>query len=184
MKHLTLAVVLIALGIVSLDAQIKTVHFKKLQECLPSKDFKGFKREKPTGSTQTSMGMSTSEASVRYVSIPKDSMAEVQTEPTISLEAKINDMVMMPYALMPFSMQQDFENETEDGYEKSVKVLGKYIGREEARKGDSKSCHTTFGIANRFLVEVQASGTDDVKLLEQLLNGMDLAKLEKLATPQ
>ncbi len=184
MKRIAVAVILVVCGATLLSAQTKTIHFKKLQECLPAKDLAGFQREKPTGTTQTSMGMSTSEARVRYQSVPKDTSANAPEEPTVSIEAKISDMVMMPYALMQFSMQQDFENETEDGYEKSVKVLGKYAGREEARKGDSKSCHVMFGVANRFLVDVEANGTDDLKLLEQTLNAMDLAKLESFATQQ
>ncbi len=184
MNRLFVVLAAVAVAASLLGAQVKTVHFKKLQECFPSKPLAGFVQEKPTGSTQTSMGMSTSEARVEYHAIPKDTAAQEQTEPVLRIELKISDMVMMPYALMQFSMQQDYENETEDSYEKSLKVLGKYPGREEIRKGDSKSCRLMFAVANRFLVEAQADGTDDMQVLDNALRGMDLAKLESCATPQ
>ncbi len=182
MNRLCIVFVALTIAVVSLTAQVKTVHFKKLQECFPAKPLVGFVQEKPTGSTQTSMGMSTSEVRVEYRAVPKDTTAQEQTEPVIRIELKISDMVMMPYALMQFSMQQDYENETEDSYEKSLKVAGKYPGREEIRKGESKSCRLMFAVANRFLVEAQADGTDDIKLLETALNAMDLARLENFAT--
>jgi len=57
------------------QSQTKVVHFKKLQEYLPSMEMKGFERKKPTGQTQTAMGMTSSEAKVRYVTqAPPDSV--------------------------------------------------------------------------------------------------------------
>lgn len=163
------------------QAQIKAIHFKKLQECLPTKTFKGFERQKPGGQTQSAMGMSTSEALVEYEQPAKENLKEgEEPPPQVSFRVKVQDMVGMPYALMMFASMQDFENETEDGYEKSVVVLEKYRGREEGRTGDSKSVKCSFGVANRFLVEVEVQNSTDAALLKEVLASIDLTKLEKL----
>lgn len=171
-----------------LQAQVKAIHFKKLQECLPTAAIPEFQREKPTGTTQTSMGMSTSEASVRYTSIPKpDSLVteDAEAEPTISVSVKIVDLVSMPYALAVFSMQQDYENETEEGYEKSVTISGTYKGIEKARTSEGgESCEVSFGVANRFMVTIEIDGKNDQAFLQKVVTMTDLSKLETLATKQ
>lgn len=93
------------------------------------------------------MRMSTSEAAVRYATEVKETES-VQTvgETSKSIEIKIADMVMVPYALMVFGYQQDDENESEEGYEKSVLVNKKYKGTEEGKTGESKSCKLSFGV--------------------------------------
>lgn len=179
MKKGLISIALVAFTAMTLSAQPKVVHFKKLQELLPTKDFPGVnKRNKPTGNTQTSMGMSTSEASVRYTTEYKEG-APATTEQQKSIEVKISDMVMVPYALMAFNWQQEVENESEEGYEKSVTVKNKYKGKEEGRTGESKSCKVQFGVAGRFLVEINADGYPDSKILYTVVDAMDLAKLEK-----
>ena len=181
MRTFLVFIVAIALSVSTADAQVKTIHFKKLQECLPSKVYKGFEREKPGGRTQTAMGMSTSEATVEYLQPMKEDLKEgEEAPPQVGISIKIQDMVGMPYALMQFGMMQEYENETEDGYEKSVNVLDKYRGMETAQTGESKSIKTTFGVANRFLVEVEISHSNDAALMKEVLQSIDLTKLEKL----
>ncbi|MEK6651062.1 MAG: hypothetical protein AABY75_08795 [Bacteroidota bacterium] len=182
MRTIALAV-LVAFASTILVAQVKPIHFKKLQECLPSKVFKGFERKKPTGNTQSTMGMSTSEAVVEYEQPAKENLKEgEEPPPQVSLIIKIQDMVGMPYALMPYAWMQEFENETEDGYEKTVMVLGKYKGTEKGATGDDKSLKTTFGVANRYIIEVEISSSDDAKLLAEVITAIDFAKLEKLTS--
>ena len=161
-----------------LPAQVKPIHFKVLQESLPTKTFKGFERKKPTGRSQTAMGMSTSEAAVEYQQIIKEGEEPVSQ---ITVTIKIQDMIAMPYAMMAFTTMQDYENETEDGYEKSVLVLEKYRGMENARTGEYKSLTLNFGVAGRFLVDVQLEHSDDAKFLGEIIAALDLAKLEKAA---
>ncbi|MCU0453368.1 MAG: hypothetical protein MUE68_06890 [Bacteroidetes bacterium] len=180
MRTFTLAL-LALVGVVAAEAQIKTIHYKKLQECLPTKVFKGFEREKPEGRTQSSMGMSTSEASVEYSQPIKEDLKEgEEPPPQVRMSVKIQDMVGMPYALMMFSGMQEFESESDDGYEKTVIVLEKYRGIEKGRTSDDKSMTTSFGVANRFLVEVEIRHSNDAALLKEVLGSIDLAKLEKL----
>jgi hypothetical protein len=166
-------------------AQVKAVHFKKLQEFLPVIEIKDFKRMKPTGTSQTTMGMSTSETGVRYESIQKDTLPNSEgnvSEPSKSIEIKISDMIGMPYAAMAFQMQQEYENETEDSSQKSIALKGKYKGQEEIHKGESKSCKISFAIANRYVINLEASGIDSVKVLYDIIDTINLDNLEKLTT--
>ncbi len=160
-------------------SQTKAVHFKKLQEFLPSGEVKGFERKKPTGQTQTAMGMTTSEAKVRYVTKPASENEENYVEQ--SIEITLSDMSGIPYAGMALMQyQQDFENETEDGYEKSVTIKGTYKGKESARTGESKSCEIEFMVGNRFIYKLSADGFSDAKILVKLVESVDLGKLEKV----
>jgi len=165
-----------------LQGQTKAVHFKKLQEFLPSDEIPGFERKKPTGQTQTSMGMTTSEAKVRYVTKgPEGENDQEETAgPQKTIEVTISDMAGIPFGSMAaMAYQQDFENETEDGHEKSVVVNGSYKGKETAHTGEYRSCELEFAVGGRFVVKMQANNTDDVKLLHSLTKSMNLAKLEK-----
>lgn len=176
MKRLITFLTLFVFLAPALDAQPKVVHYKKMQELLPTKEIKGFKRNKPTGQTQTAMGMTVSEAGVKYVKPVEDESGESQY-----IEVKISDITMIPFAAMAFAFDQgDFENETEDGYEKSTVVKKKYRAREEARTGDYKSCKLNLHLANRFLVSLEAYGIDDAKILHELAESIELAKLEAL----
>ncbi len=164
------------------QAQIKPIHFKKLQEFLPTMELKDLKRGKPTGATQTVMGFATSEASVQYSEIVKESANNdpmFAPEPK-SIKIKISDAIGIPYMLAGFMYMQEYENETEDGYEKSVLINNRYKGKEEAQTGETKSCRISFAVANRYSVELEASGISDSQLLHKLINSMKLEDLEKL----
>jgi hypothetical protein len=154
-------------------AQQKVVHFKKLQEFLPTKDVPGFKRGKPSGQTSAAMGMATSEASIRYLKEGKDEQ---------SIEVKVADVSAIPFGLAAMSAAQlaqgDFENETEQGYEKSTSVAG-YRGTEEVRKGNTSSCKVALVVGNRFMVEVSGTGFADPANLRSLAESMKLSGLEK-----
>lgn len=163
----------------AVQSQTKVVHFKKLQEFLPSTDMKGFERKKPTGQTQTAMGMTTSEAKVRYGSKPASENDTNYVEQ--SIEITLSDMAGMPFGNMAMMQyQQEFENETEDGYEKSVTLKGSYKGKESAHTGDSKSCELEFMVGTRFIFKLEGNGFSDAKILMKLVESVDLAKLEKL----
>jgi hypothetical protein len=152
------------------QATQKVVSFKRLQEFLPKADLAGFNKGKPAGETSSAMGMSTSEARVRY------------EKGHASIEVKITDMAGIPFAQMGASVMgmTEFENETENGYEKSVKVQG-FAGSEKVDKTKGReSCQVMLFVGNRFQVELDGSGISDVTLLHNLLDGMNLADLSKV----
>ncbi len=156
------------------QAQQKTVSFKKLQEFLPKIDLAGYTKGKPSGETSSAMGMSTSEAHVSYEKGGGDN--------TITIEVKINDMAGIPFAQMGASVigMTEYERETENGYEKSVKVQG-FRGTEKVDNSeDNKSMEVMLFVGNRFTVELRGSGTSDIALLHKLLDDMKLTDLSNL----
>jgi len=172
-KRIALFLILTAGCFFLLSAQTaqKTVSFKKLQEFLPKVDLSGYSRLKPGGETSSAMGMSTSEAHVTY-----------EKGDDISIEVKITDIAGVPMAQMGLSMMgmTEFENETENGYEKSVKVQG-FPGTEKVDNSeDSKSCEVMLFVGNRFTVELEGRGTSEAALLHKLLDDMKLGDLSKL----
>lgn len=184
MQRLMATILAVLVVAVVLPAQMKVLSYKKLQECLPAKDVKGFERKKPTGKTESVMGMSTSEAVVEYLEPMKVPAREGEDiPPQISVSVKIQDMVGMPYAMMPYAWMVETESEDEDSYQKSVMVLGKYKGQEEGgTTDDNKFTKVAFGVLNRFIVEINVTYKTDTKLLGQFAGMVDYAKLEKLMT--
>jgi len=172
--------VLIVLGFCCLEIHVaqtqqKSVSFKKLQEFLPKIDLPGYKRGKPGGQSSTAMGMSTSEAKLAYEKV-------IDEMTTHRIDITISDVIGVPFAAAGISMlgTTEFENETEDGYEKSVKIHG-YPGTERAQTGEYKSCEISLAVGNRFMVTLHGDGTGDAGLLKKLLDNMKLADLAKLA---
>ncbi|MBM3285190.1 MAG: hypothetical protein FJY81_04895 [Candidatus Aminicenantes bacterium] len=156
------------------QAQQKVVSFKKLQEFLPKIDLAGFTRLKPGGETSSALGMSMSEAHVIYEKGSGDNL--------ITIEVKISDTAGVPFGQMGASIigMMEFENETETGYEKSVKVQG-FPGTEKVDNfEDGRSAEILLFVGNRFSVELRGSGTSEAELLHKLLNDMKLGELAKL----
>lgn len=152
----------------------KTVHYKKLQEFLPKIDLPGFTKGKPGGSTTTAMGMAVSEATLTYEKPGGDL-------PT-TIEVKISDTAGMPFAQLGTQLIEamEFENETETGYEKSIKVQG-FAGKETVNNSeDGKSAEIVLSVGGRFIVELNAEGTSEAPLLHKLLDAMNLTGLGKL----
>jgi hypothetical protein len=149
-------------------AQQKPVHFKQLQGFLPKIDIAGFTKGKPGGQTSTAMGMSTSEATLEY------------TKGEETIEVKISDMAGVPFAAVGASMMgmTEFENQTENGYEKSVKIQG-FPGTEKVETGEYKSAEISLVVANRFMVELKGNGMSDAAILRKLIDSMNLAELAK-----
>ena len=168
------AVVLSAIALAQPATEATVIHFKKLQEFLPTAELEGFTEGKHTGTTTSAMGYSVSEASLQF------NKPGVDTIPEVSISVKIIDMSAMQYMAMASVAAVDFEQETETGYEKSVKVKS-WRGIERVNH-ESKSCELTVFSANRFVIAMESSNSDDLKPLYKLFDGIDLGKLEKLAT--
>jgi hypothetical protein len=156
------------------QTQQKVISFKRLQEFLPKIDLSGFTRLKPGGETTSAMGMSTSEAHITYEKGSGDN--------PITIEVKITDMAGVPFAQIGASLMgiTEFENETETGYEKSIKIQG-YSGTEKVDNSeDNKSAEIQLFVGSRFSIELRGSGTSEAALLHKLLDDMKLGELAKL----
>lgn len=185
-RIIAVIVVLTGLGY-SLNAQPKTVHFKKLQEFLPA-SIAGFERQKPTGRTQTIMGMSTSEASVSFTGTRKDTVTLSPEEGSgkqvqdidVTFDITITDISLAPFLAAAYMMQTgDYENETEEGYEKSI-MYKNYRGKESVTTTDySKQCEVELLVGMKFMVKVRGSNMNELQVLRAILDGMKLEELEK-----
>lgn len=180
MKAVLKTMIFVLLVITAAEAQQKVVSFRKIKEFLPNIELQGFERRKPEGNTQTVMGMSTSEATVRYTSKDTTGNENIQS---VEINIKIADMSAIPGAALAFSYMQDYEKETENGYEKSTTVNKVYKGREKVNSGDSKSCEVEFAVGQRFFVTISMHGSDNIKMIYKLIDSIKLADLEKL-TPE
>ena len=193
MRTFFVCIIIICCSVISLSqtpTQQKPIHFKELQKILPMKAPDGFVREKPKGQTASSSGMSTSNASVEFNATKKEKQLQTMddgkkdsAEVEITLNAKIEilDYIGMGEG-MTASLQMisgmQYENETEDGYEKSTTFNG-YKGIEKSHSQDySRSCELQLVVGNRFLINATGSGFSDIAILQSILNSMDLKKLE------
>lgn len=161
-----------------LSAQTKVVHFKKLQDFLPSNTIEGFERQKPIGSTQSVMGISSSEASVTFL---EKTDSDQQNYNPNSIEIKISDVSFQAVILMAFSMMENYESESANGYEKGILLDGLYKGKISVTSEDYyKSAELQFAVGDRFLVSLTFIGSSDYKVLEKIASSMDLSGLSKV----
>ncbi len=146
------------------------VNFKQLQGFLPKADLAGYTKGKPGGGTSKAMGMATSEASLNY-----------EKSGGGTIEIRIQDTAGVPMAAMGLSMigMTEYENETENGYDKTIKVQG-FPGTEKVERGEYKSAEISVVVAKRFMVELKCVDCDDIANLKKLVEGMDLGGLAKL----
>jgi hypothetical protein len=195
MRTFIVCVIIICCSVISLSqtpSPQKPIHFKELQKILPVRAPDGFVRDKPKGQTVSSSGISTSNASVEFNTTKKEKQLQtmddgkkdsVEVEITLNAKVEILDYAGMGEA-MSSSLQMitgmQYENETEDGYEKSTTFNG-YKGIEKSRSQDySRSCEIQLVVGNRFLINVSGSGFSDIAILQSILNSMDLKKLEAM----
>jgi hypothetical protein len=173
-------IVLVIMATFSILAQQKVVHFKKLQEFLPTSEIEGWKRIKPTGSTNTIAGMTTSMATVKYEQIP---LSENESTYPKHLEISITDVSFTPFVLMAFNMLQGYESETESGYEKGITIKDKFKGKVEVTtESENKSIDLQLAIGERFLLSIHLDGSDELSFVEKIVNEMNLSSLIELKT--
>lgn len=144
---------------------VEPVDFRALEQILP--DLAGWEREKPHGQRMTSP-VSYAEAGTTL------HKGDASVDVTITDSAN-NQILLAPIAM---ALSGSFSSETDDGYEKSVTIEGA-PGSENWNKSD-KSGEIKLFVAKRFIVDVEAHGIDDPKLLRGVLDRTDLKKLAGL----
>ncbi len=162
-------------------AQQPVVNFKTLQQFLPSVELPGYARGKLTGSTSSAMGVSTSEAKVVYTR--QGQQSEETGPPTITVTiTDIGGNPLGAFAAMAEAMAGEVNEETEEGYKKSITLQTRFKGMEEATTTkDNKSCKINLTVGKRFTVDVEGYLTDQAALLHQLIDSMKLEALERAA---
>jgi hypothetical protein len=195
MKNIIIGI-FIVLSTLQLTAQTvknpaKVISFKKLQEFLPTKAPAGFTRQKPKGQTMSSAGISSSNATVEFTAPKK--ITELQTmddgkqdsvevDITWTATIEIADFAGMGEGMastMQMISGMEFENETDNGYEKSI-TFNDYKGIEKiSSEENSNSCSIQLVVGNRFMVSANGNGFADTAILHSLLKTMELKKLEQ-----
>ena len=168
----------------------KIINFKKLQEFLPVKAPEGFTQGKPKGQTTSTSGFSSSSAAVEFNAPKKEKQLQtmddgkqdsVEVDVTWTVNVEIFDYAGMGEG-MSASLQMlqgmQFENETENGYEKST-TYKNYKGIEKSSTQEySRSCSIQLVVGDRFVVNANGNGFADVTILHKIFDAMDLKKLE------
>ena len=141
---------------------VDPVSFKDLQTLLP--DLAGWEKAKPTGERMTSP-VTYAEASVTY------------QKGDAHIEEKIVDSAFNQLLVAPFSMflTMGYEKETEDGYEKALKV-NDYPGWEKWNSKD-RDGELNAIVNKRFIVQIEGRNIDDPKVLHTLMDQTNLKKL-------
>jgi hypothetical protein len=144
---------------------VEPISFKELQTVFVP--FDGWEMSKPTGEKMTSP-VSYSQAKVRYHK--GDASIEVSV-----MDSAFNQLLVIPFSTF---LTAGYEKETEDGYEKSVKVAGNPGW--EKWDTSSKNGELNAFVNKRFVVQIEGRHLDDTKALYQLAGVMPLAKLADL----
>jgi hypothetical protein len=129
--------------------------------------FDGWEMGKPTGEKLTTP-FAYSHAKVTY---RKD---DARIEATVT-DSGFNQLLVAPFSIF---LTTGYEKETEDGYEKSVKVAG-FPGWEKWDGGDKDGELNAF-VNKRFLVQFEGDHLTDTKVLYQLAEASNLAKLVEI----
>jgi hypothetical protein len=144
---------------------VDPVSFRDLQMFFP--DLDGWEKAKPTGERMT-LPFSFSQAEVRYTK--GDARLEMKI-----VDSGFNQLLLTPYAML---MQTGYEKETQDGYEKSTTVNGQPGW--EKWESVSKDGEVNAFVGKRFLLTIEGSNLDDVKVLHEIAGKVDMGKLSAL----
>jgi hypothetical protein len=133
-----------------------------LKTALP--DLSGWEKGKPTGERMSSP-VNYAEAKVTF------------TRGDSTLDVKIVDSAMNQLLIAPFSMflAVGYEKETDQGYEKGVKV-GEYPGWERW-DGEDKEGELNAIVAKRFIVQIEGRNIENTKILHSTMESINLKKL-------
>jgi len=144
---------------------VEPLSIDNLKSVLP--ELAGWERGKPTGERMTSP-VNYAEAEVRFSKGDSRVTAKV-------VDSALNQMLVAPFAMF---LAVGYEKETERGYEKGVKV-GEYPGWEKW-DSESKDGELNAIVNKRFIVQVEGQQIENVKILQSVMNSMDLKKLAGL----
>ncbi|MGQ9618526.1 MAG: hypothetical protein ACUVUG_06140 [Candidatus Aminicenantia bacterium] len=146
--------------------KIEAVDFRLLKKLLP--DLKGWEKQNSSGERSAFGGFGISTAQAEYV------LGESK------IELKITDPAGYYMFIAPFItfIQSGFEEEDENHYKKSSSVKG-YPAIEEFYPQEKRGSLTVI-VKNRFLVEAEGENISKIDFLFDLLNNVDLKKLETL----
>lgn len=149
-----------------------TVDFRTLQELLPAA-FAGYTRGTPEGARNRMMGIEVSKAEARYERGDLGATLTITDTGTLRSWASLGAV----WATM------DVDNETADGFERTVDYRGHRALVKETRSGSRVSSEMSVIVSERFIVTADVDA-GDARVAQAALDAVDLARLEALAGPK
>jgi hypothetical protein len=144
---------------------VDPVSFRDMMALFP--DIDGWEKEKPTGERMTSP-FAFSTAQTAYTK--GDARVEVKMT-----DSGFNQLLLTPYAMF---LTAGYEKETSDGYEKSTQVAGQPGW--EKWSTESKDGELNALVGKRFLLQIEGSQIDDIKVLHEVAGKIDMARVAAL----
>ena len=141
---------------------VPPVDFEKLIGLLPAAS-SGWTQDKPTGETMT-MPFAISNAEANY----HKGDAHIDLKIT---DAAFNGLMMAPFRFM---MASGYSKRDSEGFERAM-TLGGSPGFE--KWNNDKHGEVTVVVANRFMVEGNGSGVDNIDAIRSFVSQVDLGKL-------
>ena len=144
---------------------VEPLSIDALRSALP--ELPGWERGKPTGERMTSP-VNYAEAEVTFTK------GDARITQKI-VDSALNQMLVAPFAMF---LSVGYEKQTENGYEKGVKI-GEYPGWE---KWDSerKNGELNAIVNKRFIVQLEGRDIENIKVLHSVMNATNLSKLAEL----
>ena len=182
LKEVFVMLILIVMWGTTMLAQGERLSVNKLKVFLPTAELETFERGDPAGSIETDPEIKDciwTQATVVYNELMEDTAEDSFYRSSKTIFATIADYGANTANYFE-DISREYNEKTSSGYSRSVKVSGRFSGRETVtREAGEKSCLLEFVVANRYKVILEGYNTDDIKLLYQLAGSMNLAKLEK-----
>ena len=151
------------------------INFRELQKYLPT-EIPGYTAEKPEGETMNMMGISYSEASIKFVKKTEDGNQE-RIKITI-LDYNSATSIFFTAAAW---MATNYSVENSDGYSKTFDPgIEDCYGFEEY-KIKQKTASITVAVGYRFIITIEANNQSGTDKLKEMLKLIDLKKLVKTA---
>ena len=144
---------------------IEPLSIDALRSALP--EVSGWERGKPTGERMTSP-VNYSEAQVSF----KKGDAVITQK---IVDSGLNQMLVAPFAMF---LAVGYEKQTENGYEKGVKI-GEYPGWEKWDSED-KDGELNVIVNKRFIVQIEGRRLESMKVLHDVMDATDLKKLGEM----
>ena len=148
-----------------------TVDFRKLKELMPA-ELNGLKRTEHNGEKNAFGTVSVSTAKAEY---RKNKDQDDEKEPSISIEVVDYGGIEMAKGLAMAWTMAEIDKESDEGYEKTVKVKG-HPGMETWHK-EGKNGNVQVLVGNRYILTVDTTNIPS----EQVLKIVESFPLDKLA---
>jgi len=142
-----------------------TVNFEVLKALLP--EMPGWTRSNARGE-QVNMPFKMSKAEARYEKGDSSIHLEI-------VDSSLNQLVLAPFTMF---MTMGFEERSDDGYKKAVKINGSPAFEEWQKQ--SKDGEIGVVVGNRFIVTAKGNNVESIDVVRQVVQAVDLNKLASM----